>query len=293
MNSTDNEIRVLEENGEKYVVVNDLMKVLKVKDLSKSQWVRNKKSRLKINFLFYDGVYIISQSDARTIIKNDHQITKDEKNILCSRLGQVNVFGRLKPKEKEKYEFVFKEDLPFLDKKTVELLLSKKKLSHSDFKQEIGWSHKTSFSDAFTGRSKVSLHKLKKMADVLETTVSMIVIPADEAPDEIKANYQKSISHYVDRKRRNRERENNEPIINADKEAIIATLNKIDVIKVSMKKHFEAQQEELETQQKRFKILQAQLEDIEHETAYLRDALVGSSSRVQVDEDDYLEEEEQ
>lgn len=285
MNLIDNEIRVFEKDGEKYAIVNDLVRVLKIKNFS--QWMSNKKrANPEINFIFYDGIYLVPQNIARTLIKESRSITRFEKESLLNQLEQVDVPKSLKPKEEEKYEFVLSKDAPFLHKESVSFFMKKKGFSYSDLKREAGWSSKTELSQYFNGWKKPSLGYLKKMAKALGTIVSFIVISADEASDEMKANYQRT----REREAESKNKKSNTPrtVINVTKEAVISSLNKIDDIKVSMQHQFEAQQEQLETQQKRLKILQAQLEDIEHESAYLRDALVGNSN--QVDEDDYWEE---
>lgn len=287
MSSTDNEIRVFEKDGEKYVIANDLVRVLKIKNFS--QWVSNKKrANPEINFIFCDGIYWVPKSIAITLIEGSRSITRHEKTSLINQLEQANVLKNLKPKEEEKYEFAFLKDAPFLHKESVDFFMKKKKLSYSDLKKKAGWSSKTDLNHYFTGQEKASLCSLKKFAKALDTTVSMIVISADEASDEMKANYQRQ----RERQAESKNKESNKPrtILNATRESVIATLNKIDEIKVSMRQQFEEQQDQLEAQQKQLKILKLQLDDIEYESAYLRDALVGNGN--QADEDDYFEEED-
>lgn len=262
--------------------------------------IAQKKAGTKI--AFYNGVYLIAESDAKKIIGNSHSIKKGEKGALLHQLNQASTSNVDEDiREEEKYKYCLSEDRPFLSERGINFFLGQKKITYADLKRKIGINSHDAIGKYFDGTRKFGLSTLQKMAKVLGTTVSMLVVPVDEATDEMKANYQQTLAKYADlyRKRntasyKNKQKNGNTStlILKADKEAIIATLNKIDEIKVSMEKQFEAQQEELETQQKRLKILQLCLEDIEYESAYLRDALVEDDSQVQVDEDDYWEEED-
>lgn len=297
MNEIDNEIRVFEKDGEKYVIVNDLVKALKIK--SPNQWILDQR-RAGIKIVFYNGVYLIAESDAERKIEKSHLIVKEGKNTLLNQLNQVSTSNVDEDiREEEKYEYCLSEDRPFLSERGINFFLKRKKITYADLKRKAGINSHDAIGRLFDGSIKFKLSTLKKIAKVLGTTVSWIVIPVDEATDEMKANYQQTLARFAARYKernmasyKNKQKNGNtpKPILNATKEAIVASLNKIDEIKVSMQQQFEAQQEQLEAQQEQLKILQAQLEDIEHESTYLRDALVGSDN--QIDEDDYWEEKE-
>ncbi|WP_289932696.1 helix-turn-helix domain-containing protein [Lactobacillus delbrueckii] len=99
------------------------------------------------------------------------------------------------------------EEQQFLDEDVFNILLRKSGMTMEQFAKESGYSSSSSISAMLKGRTKPSITKAKKMADVLGCRLDVLLISPDKVSEEKLENYTYRLNRTRDFNRRQKDQD--------------------------------------------------------------------------------------